>query len=71
MESLKVDFINGAISNGCPDYEAETIWHKIETAGKYSLNRSQRRSLCPDRLRWRMAQSKLSDRILHGSTPMG
>jgi DNA polymerase-3 subunit alpha len=40
MESLKVDFINGAISNGCPDYEAETIWHKIEMAGKYSLNRS-------------------------------
>lgn len=40
MESLKVDFINGAISNGCPDYEAETIWHKIETAGKYSFNRS-------------------------------
>lgn len=40
MESLKVDFINGAISNGCPDYEAEAIWHKIETAGKYSFNRS-------------------------------
>lgn len=40
MESLKIDFINGAISNGCPDYEAETIWHKIEMAGKYSLNRS-------------------------------
>lgn len=40
MESLKVDFIKGAISNGCPDYEAETIWHKIETAGKYSFNRS-------------------------------
>lgn len=40
MESLKVDFINGAISNGCPNYEAEKIWHKIETAGKYSFNRS-------------------------------
>lgn len=40
MESLKIDFINGAISNGCPDYEADTIWHKIEMAGKYSLNRS-------------------------------
>ena len=40
MESLKVDFINGAISNGCPVYEAEAIWHKIETAGKYSFNRS-------------------------------
>lgn len=40
MASLKVDFIAGAIRNGCPDYEAEEIWHKIEVAGKYSFNRS-------------------------------
>lgn len=40
MASLKADFIAGAISNGCPDYEAEEIWHKIEVAGKYSFNRS-------------------------------
>ena len=40
MASLKTDFIKGAISNGCPDYEAEDIWQKIETAGKYSFNRS-------------------------------
>lgn len=40
MASLKVDFIAGAIKNGCPDYEAEEIWHKIEVAGKYSFNRS-------------------------------
>lgn len=40
MASLKVDFLAGAIRNGCPDYEAEEIWHKIEVAGKYSFNRS-------------------------------
>lgn len=40
MASLKADFITGAVSNGCPEYEAEDIWHKIETAGKYGLNRS-------------------------------
>lgn len=40
MASLKVDFIRGAVANGCPEYEAEKIWHKIETAGKYSFNRS-------------------------------
>lgn len=40
MASLKVDFLAGAIQNGCPDYEAEEIWHKIEVAGKYSFNRS-------------------------------
>ena len=40
MATLKVDFIAGAVRNGCPDYEAEEIWHKIEVAGKYSFNRS-------------------------------
>lgn len=40
MASLKEDFIRGAVENGCPDYEAEEIWHKIETAGRYSFNRS-------------------------------
>lgn len=40
MATLKADFITGAVANGCPEYEAETIWHKIETAGKYSFNRS-------------------------------
>lgn len=40
MASLKEDFIAGAVSNGCPDYEAQEIWHKIETAGGYSFNRS-------------------------------
>ena len=40
MASLKADFLAGAIRNGCPDYEAEEIWHKIEAAGKYSFNRS-------------------------------
>lgn len=40
MATLKEDFIKGAINNGCPDYEAEDIWHKIEVAGKYSFNRS-------------------------------
>lgn len=40
MASLKDDFIAGAIANGCPDYEAQDIWHKIETAGGYSFNRS-------------------------------
>ena len=40
MASLKSDFITGAIKNGCPEFEAEEIWQKIETAGKYSFNRS-------------------------------
>lgn len=40
MASLKEDFIQGAVGNGCPDYEAEEIWHKIEMAGRYSFNRS-------------------------------
>lgn len=40
MASLKADFLAGAVQNGCPDYEAEEIWHKIEVAGKYSFNRS-------------------------------
>lgn len=40
MASLKADFLAGAIRNGCQDYEAEEIWHKIEVAGKYSFNRS-------------------------------
>lgn len=40
MATLKTDFVEGAIANGCPRYEAEDIWHKIEVAGKYSFNRS-------------------------------
>ncbi len=40
MATLKDDFITGAIANGCPDYEAREIWHKIEVAGGYSFNRS-------------------------------
>ena len=40
MATLKADFIAGAVRNGCPDYEAEEMWHKIEVAGKYSFNRS-------------------------------
>ncbi len=40
MATLKEDFIVGAVANGCPDYEAREIWHKIEVAGKYSFNRS-------------------------------
>ena len=40
MATLKSDFISGAINNGCPTHEAEEIWQKIETAGKYSFNRS-------------------------------
>lgn len=40
MATLKTDFLTGAITNGCPDFEAEEIWHKIEVAGKYSFNRS-------------------------------
>ena len=40
MATLKDDFIAGAVANGCPDYEAQEIWHKIEVAGGYSFNRS-------------------------------
>ncbi|MDR2626473.1 MAG: DNA polymerase III subunit alpha, partial [Dysgonamonadaceae bacterium] len=40
MATLKNDFIRGALGNGCPEYEAQEIWRKIELAGKYSFNRS-------------------------------
>lgn len=40
MATLKADFIAGAAANGCPDYEAEEIWHKIESAGAYGFNKS-------------------------------
>lgn len=40
MATLRVDFIAGAVANGCPDYEAEEIWHKIEAAGAYGFNKS-------------------------------
>ena len=40
MATVKEDFISGAVKNGCPAYEAQDIWHKIEVAGKYSFNRS-------------------------------
>jgi DNA polymerase-3 subunit alpha len=40
MATLKSDFINGAVENGCPEYEAQEIWRKIELSGKYSFNRS-------------------------------
>jgi DNA polymerase-3 subunit alpha len=40
MATLKADFLSGAIARGCPDFEAEGVWHKIEVAGKYSFNRS-------------------------------
>jgi len=40
MATLKHDFIRGAVERGCPEYEAQEIWHKIEVAGKYSFNRS-------------------------------
>lgn len=40
MATLKDDFIRGAVRNGCPDYEAEEIWLKIEAAGLYTFNRS-------------------------------
>ena len=40
MASLKADFIAGALRNGCPREEAYDIWQKIQTAGRYSFNRS-------------------------------
>lgn len=40
MAALKADFIAGAVANGCPDYEVEEIWHRIEAAGAYGLNKS-------------------------------
>ena len=39
MATLKADFITGAVANGCPDYEAEDVWHKIEAAGAYGFNK--------------------------------
>ena len=56
MATLKADFIAGAVGNGCPDYEAEEIWHKIEVAGKYSFNRSHAAAYAPDSLLQGLAQ---------------
>lgn len=39
MATLRADFLAGAIANGCPDYEAMQIWHKIEAAGAYGFNK--------------------------------
>lgn len=40
MQSYKAQFVAGAIANGCPEYEANKIWNKIEVFAEYSFNLS-------------------------------
>lgn len=40
MQSYKEKFVAGAIKNGCPEYEANKIWNKIEAFAGYSFNLS-------------------------------
>jgi len=40
MEQQKVKFIKGALKNGCPEDDANDIWHDIEVHGSYSFNLS-------------------------------
>lgn len=56
MATLKADFIAGAVANGCPDYEVEEIWHKIEAAGAYGFNKcisGKEAIFRPMSVRWR------------------
>jgi DNA polymerase III subunit alpha len=40
MAEQKQKFLDGAIKNGCPENEANDIWHDIEVHGNYSFNLS-------------------------------
>lgn len=40
MKSYKDRFVAGAIKNGCPEFEANKIWSKIEVFAGYSFNLS-------------------------------
>jgi len=40
MKSYKDKFVAGAIKNGCPEFEANKIWNKIEAFAGYSFNLS-------------------------------
>ncbi len=40
MKSYKDKFVAGAIKNGCPEFEANKIWGKIEVFAGYSFNLS-------------------------------
>lgn len=40
MKSYKDKFVTGCVANGCPQYEAEKIWNKIEVFAGYSFNLS-------------------------------
>ena len=40
LEKQQGKFVNGAIKNGCPPEEAESIWKKILASSGYTFNRS-------------------------------
>lgn len=40
MEKSHVQFVKGAIDNGCPKDEAEIIWDKLVAFGSYGFNKS-------------------------------
>lgn len=40
IKEYKDKFVQGAIKNGCPEYEAHNIWNKIEGTATYQFNRS-------------------------------
>src|SRR5690606_7882590 len=40
IKSYRDKFIQGAIERGCPEYEANSIWQKLEVFAGYGFNRS-------------------------------
>src|SRR5690606_21439213 len=40
MQSYKEKFVAGAVKKGCPEYQANIIWNKIELFAGYSFNLS-------------------------------
>jgi DNA polymerase-3 subunit alpha len=40
LKAYQEKFVNGAISNGCPDAEAHKIWNKLVAFAGYGFNRS-------------------------------
>lgn len=39
MQSYKEKFIEGSVKNGCPEYQANVIWNKIEQFAGYGFNK--------------------------------
>ena len=40
IDAYKDKFISGALSNGCPQEDADAIWNMFEVAGSYCFNKS-------------------------------